>query len=435
MTVALRASLCALALAAPTPTLAQSTDGFHAIQVLPVVVDTASFRTRLTFTNPTSSTRTVRAYYVPAEGTTQATELDCGTFTMGAGQGKTFESLREVCSALPVGSQFGTLHTMIAAPVPGLALISYSAYARIENPQGIGFSVEGFPAHTLTGARSMVAGLRRLAATPSSPAYQTNCFVGVLHREQAAAAATATVEYDLVDDAGNWLGSGEIPVPPGKLVRVLDIFGHAGLPAGNYDNVRSLFYLTGAAVTAFCTVQDNTSFGADFRIAKQFQGLSIAQSGSSPFAQDDHVLRRTVTWKNVPLSDGAGGFPSQDFVIPASGAGNTHLLQVRNPDWLSCWVEAPGNGMPLSNLEIRLIRARGPFEGAVVVAGGNDVSYFAPVYLGDKSGLEQSNSRYLLEVEGKEPGAESDIAYGLRCFSGSGHSVPDLVRTGGPNQF
>lgn len=416
-------------------TQAQSTDGFHAIQVLPVVVDTGSYRTRLTFANPTSTTRNVRAYYVPAEGTTQAAELDCGTFTIGAGASRTFETLREVCSALPSGSQFGTLHTMIAAPVPGLALISYSAYARVENPQGIGFSVEGFPAHTLTGARSMVSGLRRLAATPSSPAFQTNCFVGVLHREQAAAPQTASIEYDLLDASGNWLATGEVEVPPGKLVRMLDVFGHAGLPAGDYDNVSMVSYLTGAAVTSFCTVQDNTSFSADFRIGKQLQGQSIVQNfTSSPLAQDDHVARRTVTLKNVPLTDGAGGFASQDFVIPASGASNAHLFQLRNPDWISCSVESTGD-MPLNNLEIRLIRVGSPLQGGAVIAGGDDVGYFSPVYLGDKSGLDVTNSRYVLEVEGREPGAGMDVPYQLRCYSGSGHSIPDLVRSGGPNQF
>ena len=435
MTAFLRASMCALALAAtaaPMAARAQSTDGFHAIQVLPVVVDTASFVTRLTFTNPSSSTRTYRAYYIPAEGTSQAAELDCGTFSLAAGEARTFNNLREVCTALPGGSQFGTLHTMVAAPVPGTGLISFTAYARVENPHGIGFSVEGFPAHTMTGATVEVAGLRRRAATAGSPAYQTNCFVGSLHHEAPNTSATGTVvEYDLVDGNGDLLAVGEIDVPPGKMVRVLDIFAHAGLPNGDFDNAQIFFYRGGTPnVVAFCTVQDNTSFGADFRIGKQFYGFSMAQGGAgSPFAQDDHVMRRTETMASIPLTDGAGGIVAQPFVIPANGGSNAHLIQFRKPDWASCDVVQPGTLMPLSGLEIRLL------YGNTVIAGGNDVNYFAPVYLGDKYGYDRTNSRYILEVEGREPGSGADTPYMLRCRSGSGHSQPDLVRSGGPNQF
>ena len=433
------AGFVVVAMATSFPTAeAQSTDGFHGIQVFPVVVDTASYRTRLTFSNPSGSSQTLRAYYLPAEGTSQPAELDCGNFTLAKGEARTFESIREVCPGLAAGGQFGTLHTMLAEPVPYGVLMSYAAYSRVENPQGIGFSVEAFPAHTLTGADVEIAGLRRQAATAASPAYQTNCFVGSIHHEQSNTTVPGTtVWYEMFDSQYAIIASGSLEVPPGKMVRILDMFAHAGLPAGDYDNVRINFYkgLT-PAVVAFCTVQDNTSFSADFRIGKQRYGYSVAEGNKLvALAQDDHVNRRTYTSQTLPLADGSGAYTSQPFAIPASGASNTHVIQARSPDWLSCDI-AEANGGPMAGkLELRLLRVGYPPDGATIIAGGNDAIYFGPVYLGDKYGYATSNSRYLVEVEGREPGAGVEVPYMLRCRSGSGHSQPDLVRSGGPNLF
>ncbi len=48
---------------------------------------------------------------------------------------------------------------------------------RVQNPQGIGFSVEGFPLEDFSNQVSDAIGLMKQAA---SPGYQTNCFVGSL---------------------------------------------------------------------------------------------------------------------------------------------------------------------------------------------------------------------------------------------------------------
>jgi hypothetical protein len=57
--------------------------------------------------------------------------------------------------------------------------------------------------------------------------------------------------------------------------RYLDVFGSSGVNAspGDHVNVRAQFTQTSggtANLVGFCTVQDNTSFGADFRIAKSY---------------------------------------------------------------------------------------------------------------------------------------------------------------------
>lgn len=59
------------------------------------------------------------------------------------------------------------------------------------------------------------------------------------------------------------------------MIRLLDVFGSLNAPAGDYDNVRAVFESivpvgggTSIQFTAACTVQNNTSFDADFRVAK-----------------------------------------------------------------------------------------------------------------------------------------------------------------------
>ena len=151
--------------------LAQTTDGYHSIQIFPVVVDTASFAQRFNFRNPNSAIVTVTPRYYGATGTSQGTAgvLVCPTFNIDPGKTATFTSLRTLCPALLSGSQFGFLYTSELST----ANLPYAGFSRVANPQGNGFTVEAFPAHTFTSADSVINGLRRLAAGPSNPAFQT----------------------------------------------------------------------------------------------------------------------------------------------------------------------------------------------------------------------------------------------------------------------
>jgi hypothetical protein len=77
--------------------------------------------------------------------------------------------------------------------------------------------------------------------------------------------------------------------------RYLDVFGIKGVnaPAGDRANIRAEFTQTSggtANLIGFCTVQDNTSFGADFRIAKSYGSPS-----SSFFAQGGNAFGTTAT--------------------------------------------------------------------------------------------------------------------------------------------
>src|SRR5918993_3904686 len=151
---------------------AQSTDGYHAIQVFPLVVDTASFTQRFHFqgTNPWDYW-TMSAVFYPARGTAQAGPLICQSFLPSATGETSFASLRALCPGLAPGSAFGTL--VLHSVEGGL----FAGTSRVSNPLGMGFTVEAFPAHTFVAGQTAVTGLRRLAPQGGLPAFQANCFV------------------------------------------------------------------------------------------------------------------------------------------------------------------------------------------------------------------------------------------------------------------
>ncbi len=164
---------------------------------------------------------------------------------------------------------------------------NFYGYMRVQNPQGISFSVEGFPLEDFSNQVSDAIGLMKQAAAPG---YQTNCFVGSLEQP---------VSYSVKlfnGFSGSQIGS----TVTGSLtafqqIRYLDIFGSNGVnaPAGDQFNVRAEFTQTSggtANLIGFCTVQDNTSFGADFRVAKSYGSPS-----GSFFAQGGNAFGTTAT--------------------------------------------------------------------------------------------------------------------------------------------
>ena len=419
-------ALCVMAVS--TPVHAQTTDGYHAIQVLPVVVDTASFVQRITLRNPEQFPISVSARYYPADGTAQVSPIECDVTPLAARADATIGSLRTLCPTLAQGSNFGTLVLRSGLSAP------FAVYSRVSNPAGAGFSVEGFPAHAFTSALSVSTGLRRLAASGGAPAFQTNCFVGNL-AELAPEAPPATTDITLTlykDQVA--LGSTVRSLPPGRLVRLLDVFSAVNAPAGDHDNVRAVFSPDNNSVqpgiVAFCTVQDNTSFGADFRIAKAEVSWGFGKVGSQ-----DTGLRRTS------LDGFDFSFPNdtfRDFAIPAGASRNLHALYFRHPDVIGCKLWTPTNQLPTVNygLEMRLLAQVSGTYDWTPIAGGNDALGFAGLYLGDKRlrGVG-ANTNYLLEVESNGQNQGVSRGYKISCESGSGHSIPFLVVSGAPVTF
>ena len=419
-----------LALAGTTPALAQSTDGFHAIQIFPVVVDSGSFTQRFTFKNPDAANAvTVAPQYFPGEGTTQTSVIACPNISIPAGGQAVFTSLRGICPTLTAGSQFGYLYTAINGTSQGL----FSGYSRVSNAAGNGFSVEAFPAHTFTSADTIVTGLRRRAASAGSPAFQTNCFIGSLQEVTPFLNLNSGVTFTLYSGAGATLGSGSLQILPGKLVRMLDVFAAAGAPVGDHDDAYIVFGESGTGepgLMSFCTVQDNTSFGADFRIGKQFRGYGTQYSGVG--AQDDQVSRDTTVAFDIKMTGDTTS--PRAFTIPASATGNTHVMYFRHPDYASCEIIDPATNvraLAAYGLEIRM---RDQYLNTL--AGGAGVQGFGRFYLGDKTDRNNgTNGRYTIEVESSTVNTAAVRPYKLHCQSGSGHTLGDIVKFNIPAQF
>jgi hypothetical protein len=222
-------------------------------------------------------------------------------------------------------------------------------------------------------------------------------------------------------------------VQPGQLVRVLDVFAAAGVPAGDHDDVVARFstYTTETpGLLTFCTVQDNTSFGADFRIGKQ----ELAWGGAYA-AQDWSAIRGSIAFEEEPIDNEASGAA---LAIPPGATRNVHVFYFRHPDLLSCGLLTQDGGNFVSagyGLELR-VRVQDGDGSWRVVAGGNNVSHFDSVYLGDKARQgDGANTSYQVEVESNGQNEAANRPYSLLCFAGSGSTKGELLRKGLPTTF
>ena len=167
-------------------------------------------------------------------------------------------SVAEQCD-LPSGSQYGYVTLTESAGTPSPFLV----YSRAQTPSGNGFSVPAYPADAIEAPKygAYVVGLKRQAAAPT---YQSNCFV-------ASTDTATTYQIRLRNSDGNPIGN---PVTgtleAHQVIRHLDIFAAAGIATGDLSNVSADFSSGDgtAPLIGFCTVQESTFFGADFRMAQ-----------------------------------------------------------------------------------------------------------------------------------------------------------------------
>ena len=419
-------AIASLGLAMAAPVAAQSTDGYHAIQVLPVVVDTASFTQRISLHNHSTLSVTLTPTYYPADGTVEAASSDCSLIVVPGKSEVTVGSLRQLCPHLAAGSAFGMLLLRSGTPR------TFAVHSRVSNAAGAGFSVEAFPANDFSGATTVVTGLRRRAASAGAPAFQTNCFVGNLPTFSQATPANTQVTLN-VRNAGALVGSTTLSLAPGKLVRMLDVFAAVGDAANEYDQATAEFIPAGrTGVVSFCTVQDNTSFGADFRIGKQVQGTGVFQT-----MFEVGRIREVAVSGMLHFN---GTTPSLvPYQIQPGPNGNTHFLYFRHPDVINCTLMHPTTNQvatPDYGLEMRLLTRINDTAQWEPVAGGDMVTSFANVYLGDKH--ERGNGGdtiYMLQVESNGLNEGVLRPYKFRCASGSGHTLGELIQVGAPVTF
>jgi hypothetical protein len=417
-----RAAATALLLASGAA-CAQSTDGYHSFQVFPLAVDTGSFAQQFNFTTPNGFPVTVTPRFYPGDdinGVQIGPPLTCPNFTIPAQGLFSFASLREMCPGIVAPNTFGFVTLEAAPSSDGMYgdIPVFAAFSRASNPAGDGFTVEGFPASTFTSATTVVTGLRRVAAKQSLPAYQSNCFIGNMSAfDPDSPGSTSTATYTM--SINNVDYSGSVTLAPGRIKRFLDIFAAAGVPAGDHNNIAIVFRNTNTVANqnrqglmTYCTVQDNSTFGADVRIGKQAYGtLGIASN-------DGMAAREAVS-----KTDAAG----RNFEIGPGNSANTHVVYFHHPDRVQCELLNPvtfARLTPAAGLELR---AYGPEH--VESAGGDNQTGTGMIFLGDKPDHNGYNSRYTVEVESNEQNTGVTRPYALYCASGSGNTFGyDIIK-------
>lgn len=375
---------------------AMSIDGAGTIVVVPLFADTPNFTSEVTIYNPNGALLEIAPNFVGMDGRVTVGRRDCTIIPVPANTSVQY-SLPTLCPTINPGSNNGKL-TLVSNSAPNLP---FFAYARIQTLAGQGFSVEGFPIGSFEGGLAVATGLKRIAAAPT---FQSNCVVGSLHE-------TVNYTLQLQNSAGTVIGNtltGSLTA--NQMTAFIDIFAAVNAPPGDYTNVRALFVNSNASSSAsllgYCTVQDNTSLGADFRMAKTFN-------------PEDESKQRSNTVSATRL-----GAP---FQITDVNKRNTHVIYLRHPDYLSC---AFATGA--ANLEMRLLDPQN-----TVMATGATFDGFTKFPIGTPSLFKSAvnggvNGRWLIEVQTETTSIPVPVSYSIQCQSGNGHTMLDLIDTTQP---
>jgi hypothetical protein len=401
--------------------VAQSSVGSGTVMVLPLVAQTGTFSTEVTVRNFNLVPITVNVTFYegfthtyppnPPEVPTSIPHV-CTALALAANQTKQF-SLNTQCPGLDATSHFGFLLMEDGA---AQKVNSFSALSRTDNYQGFGFNVEAFPIGTFSGAVAGSLGLKRLAphlTPPIRPAYDSNCFVASLgesvnYRIQLRdATSDAQVGADIEGTLGPW-----------QLIRYLDIFRAANstgtVPVGDLVGVRARFDDLDAgepAYVGFCTVQENSNFSADFRIARSNDG-------------EDNSQLRFLCYGQNPCGTIDPVAPTQ--ILDAANK-LIHQTFIRAPDYIKCTLVSPR----LADLEMRI---RGPGDAFLSPVwpsvppfssgGDNQTSFY--IYTGPRGAVNGGfATRWFIDVGFREGGnATFPIDYGITCTSGNGMMIP-----------
>jgi len=389
-----------------------TTAGAGSVLVVPVVAQTGSYTTEVYVRNFNADSITVNVKFYEAKQSSTPGLQTCSPLVVPAF--RTSRITLDTQCTLTVASHFGMLILEDAAPEK---IHTFFAYSRAQTPGGNGFSVEGFPIGNFSGAAAATIGLKRQA---SAPVYQTNCFVGALGE-------AVNYQIQLFDDAtGLQIGSTFTPVSPlspYEMNRHLDIFATVGAPPGDYSNVRARFAETSTgspALVAFCTVQESTFFGADFRIAKSVEANDNRQRREICYAQD------------TCGTPGASAATLTDITQKA-----IHYFIIAQPDYVKCELVSDR----LADLEMQL-RGPGdvftalPYVTSPPYSGGGDNQTSFYIFTGHRNEISGgTTSRWYIDVGFREGGNPTvPIAYGITCRSGNGVSVP-WFRAGDDDSF
>ena len=371
--------------------------------IIPVVTSSVSFVSQIVVKDQSNTSHSLSFEFYEAKTSDTPGKKTCTPVSLAASETKTV-TLGTQCP-LAAGNHHGFV---ILTDASGTKDKLFYAFSRVENPASNGFTVEGYPIGHIGGGDpdSQVAGVKRRTST--NPVIQTNCFV---------AARDGDIDYSISLDVA---GSQTLPavaetLHAGEMRRYLDIFAQAGAPLPDYDNVTVTFSKNDPTqwkntLIAFCTVQDNTSFGADFRIAKTFEAADPSQSRLNCFS----------------ASFGAGDTCTDTLqpsapIVPDAATKVRLLTRVYAPDTVNCKIV----GGRASDLKIRLVR---DFPPGTVAAGGTTGSFTYTT--GPRSGIGNGfHQTYFLEVDFKDGANTAPAAFGIQCKSGNGMMEPYFLGT------
>lgn len=410
----LRRISAVLVLCASAAAQSQTSAGAGTVIVMPLLAFTQSFTSEVTVYNPNANAITLHMQYHEANNANAPGSYDCGSFSVPAGQSLAL-TFGPACPPTTGGTtHFGMLILQHEDPVNQTDF--FYAYSRVQTPQGVGFSTEGFPIGNFSGDISYAVGLRKSSATPF---YASNCFIAALG-EQIDYTLTL---YDGNDGAeSSPLGTVSATLLPFDSHRYTDVFARLGV-AGDHSNVRAKFEVaaidangTVPAYIGFCTVQESVTFSADFRIAKSRDALDQRQKRKTCYGQS---ACGTLTAPPTSVRD-------------PSAVRNVHSMFIAQPDFVRCDLVGPS----VAQLQIRL-REPGdafgsnafvpvaPYDVSPFTAGGAGASYFY-IYTGQRTEWNNGQTaRWLIDVEAIDGSSSTPaLAYGITCKSGNGVSVP-----------
>ena len=407
---------------------AQTTAGSGTVMVLPLAANVPVYKTEVFVRNPNLAPITLNVRYYQANDADPPSGLrTCQPLMVAAFQVANFQLVSQ-CTLGNV-DDFGMIILEDAA-VPKVN--PFFAYSRTQTTGGNGFSVEGFPAGNFSGAPADVIGLKRQAG---APIYRSNCFIGALG-EPVSYQMRLWQEGGTPTPIDGLDGPVQGTLLPYEIVRILDIFGALGsphgvnAPAGDYFNVRANFSNTAgnnAAFIAFCTLEESTFGGADFRIAKSddawdarqqrlacygqdscgSSSVSVVQSGTNyRHHEEKYSLRHLRSTGLCPVQSGqSASRRSRDHASPARGPADLTAISRRPPPYSS--------------------------------GGVGQTSFY--VFTGDRGsatiGSSGHTTRWYIDVSFRAASLNTTIPinYGFTCRSGNGVTVPWLGTTGPAN--
>jgi hypothetical protein len=387
---------------------AAQVDGFATRIVIPLVASTQSFVSEIVIKDQSNTSRSVVMEFYEALTSITPGLKSCATVSLAPFESK-IVTLADNCALTNASHHGFVVLTDASANKDKL----FSAYSRVENPKGQGFTVEGFPMGHIGGGESFseVAGVKRKAAAATLPAFKTNCFVATLDGTVDSGRVDYTIE--LTDAQGSLLGSvTDALTGPFQMRRYNDIYAAAGLPPpGDHENTTVTFFKDNTVqfpntLITFCTVEDSAQIAADFRIGKNESAADPTRNRLNCFAASFGINPGECT-STLQLS--APEIPNATTKVRL-------ITRVYAPDTVNCSIISSR----AAELEMRLVR---DFPAGVVAGGSNQnaFTYSTGARSSFGSGFHQY---YFLEVGPRSGVTGYPIPFGIRCMAGNGMMDP-----------